>query len=379
MRRGAPLLGALAAWWLAGAAVLASQVSGTLDVGASDIRYDLFRSSTALSLTPTIAFDRGWTSLAARGTLLRYESGHRDLHGSVQASTFSPAFGPLRVEIALDAGASRYLSMPAFSHVFGAADLHYLAGNRGLWIGGSNGPTSFGGTDGHAGSFEVGTWVTAPVATLTLTATYRAIGDTSYTDFVGATRVARGRWELDGRLGARVWSTGAGHGVYGEASLTYALGRHLGVQLGGGRYPTDPTRGIIAGRYATVGLRLATGGPRRTDPYREALQWYHTSASPDPSPGAPVLELGPSDPGGRVIRIRVDGARRVELMGDFSDWDARDLAQRAPGVWELVAPIGPGPHLVEVRVDGGPWGAPAGVTAVKDEFGGEAGLIVVPL
>ena len=63
----------LVAWTAAGA-----QVSGSLDLSASDIRYDLFQSSTALALSPAIAFDQGWTSIAARGTLLRFQSGHRD-------------------------------------------------------------------------------------------------------------------------------------------------------------------------------------------------------------------------------------------------------------------------------------------------------------
>jgi len=377
VRRGAPILGGLAAWWLGGAAVLASQVSGTLDLGATDIRYDLFRPSTALSLTPTIAFDRGWTSVAARGTLLRYQSGHRDLHGSVLASTFSPAFGPLRVEVALDAGASRYLAMPAFSHVFGAADLHYFAANRGLWIGGSTGPTAFGGADGHAASVAAGTWVTGPVATLTLTATYSAVGDTSYTDFVGASRVARGRWELDGRLGARVWSTGGGHGVYGEAAVTYTPLRHVGVVLGAGRYPTDPTRGTIAGRYVTLGVHLGTRLAHRTDPYREAIDRYQPVPSGDPPVPVAAIEIRAERGDGRVIRVRVERAHRVEVRGDFTDWQAVALTASG-GAWQVAVPLRPGPHLVEVRADGGPWLVPAGATPISDEFGGQAGLIVVP-
>ena len=376
MRRGAPVLGGLAAWWLAGSAVLAGQVSGTLDLGASDIRYDLFRSSTALSLTPTIAFDRGWTSVAARGTLLRYQSGHRDLHGSVLASTFTPALGPLRLEVALDAGASRYLSLPAFSHAFGAADLHLLTPHRGLWIGGSTGPTAFGGSAGHARSLELGTWVTAPAATLILTATYSAVGDTSYTDVVGASRMARGRWELNGRLGARVWSTGGGRGVYGEASLSFALLRHLGVVLGAGRYPTDPTRGTIAGRYVTLGVHLGTPAPRPADPYRGVIDRYQPSADA-PVPAA-ALEVGPATAGGREIRVRVERGDRVELRGDFTDWEPVALTGSG-GEFRAILAVSPGPHLLEIRVDGGPWLVPAGATPVTDEFGGRAGLIVVPL
>jgi len=349
-----------------------AQVSGSLDLSASDIRYDLFQPSTALAVSPTMAFDRGWTSIAARGTVLEFASGHRDLHGSIVGTTYTPAVGPFRLEVGGDLGTSRYRTKPAFSHAFGAADLHYLRPQFGAWFGGTAGSTSFGGAHRGAGTFGLGLWGAIPWATLTVTAARSTIGDTSYTDLEGVAQASQGRVNLVGRLGDRLGSTGGGHGVYGEASVSYALTRVVNLMLGGGRYPTDPTRGTIAGRYATLGVRMATPAPRLADPYRQVLERY----LPLPSADAPVttaVEIG----GARVLVVHAEGAAKVEVRGDFTDWGAVELRQIA-GAWRLAISLSPGPHLIEVRIDGGTWIVPVGATTVKDEFGGEAGLIVVP-
>lgn len=358
-------LGAGAALLAFASSPLGAQISGSVDLSASDIRYDLFQASTALAISPTIAFDQGWSSFAARGTLLRFESGHRDLHGSLVGTTFSPALGPFRLEAGADLGASRYLSLPAFTHWFGALDLHYLRPSHGAWLGATGGRTSFGKTQRGAGTVGLGLWASVPWATVTVTAAHSAIGDTSYTDVEGTSRVSQGRLALLGRLGARVGSTGGGHGVYGEAVLTYALTRTLGMTLGAGRYPTDPTRGTIAGRYMTVGFRVGTAPARPADPYRETLERYRPVPAADPPAMSSVEVVG------RVLRVRAEGAGKIEVMGDFTDWAPVVLTSAG-----LV--LTAGPHLFAVRLDGGPWLVPVGATPVKDDFGGDAGLIVVP-
>ena len=223
-------------------------------------------------------------------------------------------------------------------------------------MGGTGGKTSFGQSDRGAGTIGLGVWGAIPWATLTVTASHSSIGDTSYTDIEGTSRLARGRLEFDGRLGTRVGSTGGGHGIYGEAALTYALTRLLAMTLGAGRYPTDPTRGTIAGRYVTIGMRIGT---------HHVLLDHHR--------GATGVEVEPGE-----LRVHVAGAARVEIMADFTDWQPVVLTAVGGDAWQVAVQIPAGPHLVEIRVDGGPWMAPAGVTTVKDEFGGEAGLIVVP-
>jgi len=45
-------------------------------------------------------------------------------------------------------------------------------------------------------------------------------------------------------------------------------------------------------------------------------------------------------------------------------------------VQQLTLPAGA--HRIAVRVNGGPWRAPRGLAPVNDDFGGKAGVVVIP-
>jgi len=45
--------------------------------------------------------------------------------------------------------------------------------------------------------------------------------------------------------------------------------------------------------------------------------------------------------------------------------------------WRMAIAIAPGVHRVNLRVNDGPWSVPPGLTPVRDDFGGEVGLLVV--
>ena len=379
MTRGCPAIGGLVLLsCLFFPAQAAAQVTGGLDAGISDVRYDLFRTSWAASITPTLQFRRGWTSLTARGTWLRFESGHRSLSGAVFANAFTPSAGPWRGEVAIDAGASRYLSLPTFSHIFGAGRLHFLTPRHGFWAGATVGNAVAGTLGRQVARFDAGLWIDARVATMTVTAAHNSMGDTVYTDFQGLASATRGIVELDGLLGARVWSRDAGRGVYGEASAVIHVAPRLAVLIGAGRYPTDPTRGSIAGRYLTAALRVSTAAfrPRALPADDPALPRFDRSAPPGRS--SVRLDLGPLRAGLRTVRIHAPPAHRVEIIADFTDWQPVVLERKKGDVWEVDLPMAPGPHHLEVRVDGGAWRPPAGTTPVLDDFGGETGLLVVP-
>jgi hypothetical protein len=65
-------------------------------------------------------------------------------------------------------------------------------------------------------------------------------------------------------------------------------------------------------------------------------------------------------------------------MGDFTDWLPAGLRQMEPDLWRVTLPISPGRHRLNLRVNGGPWGVPAGTTPVADDFQGVVGAVVVP-
>jgi 1,4-alpha-glucan branching enzyme len=81
--------------------------------------------------------------------------------------------------------------------------------------------------------------------------------------------------------------------------------------------------------------------------------------------------------GVRQLRVRAPGARRVEVMGDFTDWEAVELSP-AGELFERAIPITSGTHRLLLRIDGGEWIPAANTPGVDDDLGGRVGLLVVP-
>src|SRR5438270_735402 len=211
-------------------------------------------------------------------------------------------------------------------------------------------------------------------------ATRSFVGDTAYSDLVSTAHTLRGALAFDASVGARFASRGGGRGVFGEASATLALGERTALFLSGGRYPTDPVSGSVAGRYVSGGVRLRLANPAPLVSRNSA-----PTASPRrmPDDGDPVasvrLEVLPRPNGAvRVVLYTANPAADVELAGDFTDWQPRPLRRTADGMWETVLPIPSGTHRLNVRIDGGAWIVPAGLTRAADDFGDEVGIVAVP-
>jgi len=214
--------------------------------------------------------------------------------------------------------------------------------------------------------------------TVALSATRSIVGDTAYSDVGSTLHASRGSVELDASLAARVSSRGAGHGVYGEASTVLTLGERTALFVSGGRYPTDPVSGGVAGRYVSAGLRLRTAlvRPRvRRDPQPLG----RPPASGDGEAGfAARLELQPAFDGTFRVVLYALARATVEVAGDFTDWQPVALRRAGEDTWECWLRIPSGIHRINVRIDGGRWTAPAGTTRASDEFGGEVGTVAVP-
>jgi len=65
-------------------------------------------------------------------------------------------------------------------------------------------------------------------------------------------------------------------------------------------------------------------------------------------------------------------------MGDFTAWQPSALVLDAGGWWSATLSIPAGVHRMNIRIDGGPWVVPPGVTSVDDEFSGVVGILAVP-
>ena len=88
---------------------------------------------------------------------------------------------------------------------------------------------------------------------------------------------------------------------------------------------------------------------------------------------AQVVDTGDA----HFLRVRAAGATRIEVMGDFTEWEAKPLLRRGD-VFEHALPLASGSHRLLIRLDGGAWRTAVNTPAVDDDFGGRVGLLVVP-
>jgi hypothetical protein len=361
----------------AGARPCAAQVEAGLDLAASLVKYDGYLASGAAALTPSVAWRSARAALAARGTFLVFESGNTSVQGLLSGGAFSPPLGALRVEAAAEAGASSYASFARFSHALARLRAHLLASSWGVWAGPLAGAISRGSGGHGASGLAAGWWWRSPIGPLQVSWTRVAVGDTAYSDVEGRGRWRRGAFDVEGSAGARVASRGGGSGVYGDVSAALRLTPWAGLLVAAGTYPSDPVRGSIPGRFLTIGVRLAP----RPQPRVAAVP----QIAPPPAPGAgeparladarvTVEQLD----GLPILVVHVSGARRVEVMGDFTDWQPVALTAAGSGRFQYALSLPSGMLRFNLRLDGGPWGVPAGAGAAPDEFGGSVGVLVVP-
>jgi len=365
----------------------AAQVSPTLDAGISSVKYDGFLVSGAASVAPSVRWDhphgRGFVS--ARGTYLRFESGNRSLDVSMRGSWFTPLARRWRGELGLSLGASDYASVAHFSHGLVDARVHLMDRDRGGWLATSVGRSSFGAGPRPVAVVAIGGWLLRADAAMFASFDRSFVGDTAYSDLRSSARLQRGVVLLEGTLGARIFSTGAGRGVYGEGSATVPLGRYTALIVAAGRYPTDVITGSIAGRYISAGIRLGALGLHRSLPTvrpRPAIPHSSNGTNGLALPAAARLEIAPRTSSDDQVRLTLyaPGAGAVEISGDFTDWQPVELRRSATNrdAWEGSFRMAPGIHRINVRRGRGPWMAPAGTSRSADDFDGEVGVFLVP-
>jgi hypothetical protein len=166
---------------------------------------------------------------------------------------------------------------------------------------------------------------------------------------LSAVALRRTRVELEPTLG---WELGVAVGPFGGARL----------RIAGGRMPGGRTLYLPYRKQLAIGLELRQ--PRRRAERIETI------------PATTDFEVRPDRAGSRIV-IRHPAAGRVEVAGDFSGWEPVLLSPTGAGRFEAVLPLGPGPHQINVRFDGGPWEVPAGLGSAPDEFGGRVGVLIV--
>lgn len=354
----------------AGAQSRMRSVTTTLEAGGSQVRWaDSLRSSAA-TLTPAVGIEWDRTTVGLAGTVSSFASGW-STQGSVAASRFTRPRGAWTGELALASGGSAHEDGTRTALSLATARAHLMAPARGAWAGAGLG-TSWDGGWRAVRVAEVGAWTQARTVTALASVTPTDVGgDVRYADTELALRWARARLELGLTGGVRAGDALPGtddRRQWGSVTATGWLTRRLALVASGGTYPVDFTQGFPGGRFVSVALRV--GGRAPAPATRQA-------AGSAAAELAPAIEATRSRGGRATLRVRVPGARRVEVTGDFTNWTPVALVAGADGWWSVTLPIAPGTHELNVRVDGGPWRVPAGLTPVSQEFGAPVGLLVV--
>ncbi len=168
-------------------------------------------------------------------------------------------------------------------------------------------------------------------------------------------------------MGGRFASREVPPGAWASADLAVRLSAPLSLVIGagsstGGRFTLDAEH-----RFVTLGFRVAP---------------HLTSSLVAARPTTPVAALSAFaidtvGVGRYRLSITAPRARRVEISGDFTGWKAAQLVRALDGRWTLTLPLSAGTHRLNVRVDGGSWIAPPGLTTMSDDFAGEVGVLVI--
>lgn len=186
-----------------------------------------------------------------------------------------------------------------------------------------------------------------------------------YTDAELGAEWRPGRLELHLAWGVRMRDAASVAESWGRAAASYVLRDGLALTAAAGVMPANIERGLRRAPFGRIGLRFDVSAAGSGVP-------------PIPAPpGTPALQVRNASDGYVVLLARVPGARRVEVKGDFTDWQPVELSAAGPDLWQAHLRVAPGIHRVNLRVDGGAWMVPPGLPSVLDEFGGMVGLLVV--
>lgn len=177
-------------------------------------------------------------------------------------------------------------------------------------------------------------------------------GDASWQDWSVGANARVGTVSLSLAVGERI---GDDTERWAGAALEVPLSHSLSLGASAGRALSDPLTGMPGGTYGSVGLTLRSGGAPTT---------------PAPVRPAPVVTQG------TPLIIRERPGARVEVLGEWNDWQPQRLREIRPGEYELQASLDPGLHRFLLRVNG-EWQVPEGFATEPDEYGGRRALLRV--
>lgn len=336
-----------------------------LDLSATQVEFDTAAALTAGSVAPLVEWNRDRLYATAGGNFTVFQSSQWASQGWGNLSLLSSRFGstPLRAEILGGASGSVHSNSFRTATTRGEFRTHVSGRQGGVWLGGAGatGWTSVRTDVATALGPTAGVWARHATSSLAVTFSPFQFEGHWFPEAQGYVSISAGSLELTGYAGWRgapAESEIAPSSWAGAAAALWLTGE-VALVVSGGGYSADLLQALPGGRYISAAVRL-------TDRRRPVV-----NVKPR---GSPVYEAERAE--GTLI-FEVPGARRVDVVGDWTGWQPVPMRLARDGRWVLDAPLPPGVHRFNLVVDGDRWIVPDGVTDVDDGFGGRAGLLIV--
>ena len=356
----------------------------TFDVGAIRLTRDDFADTDGVNIAALWSRWNERVSLIASGAATRASDG-RSTGIALGSASYAVPLRRVRLEAGGTATVLGTSDLQPSSSWLGFSRAHVVGETGGVWVGGGGGRVRTERRSYGAATGDLGAWLrrgehrlsftVAPVRTSTITTfvfddetVLRLREPVGYTDLTLAAHGGWGAFELDAAAVVRDgWKGFVASASTASVSGAWWVTPHVGVAAAAGRQLSDPMRGTVHARYATIAVRFSV----------ERHRSERRPSAPRVAVGEASLVVEPGGDGTATIRVHSPGARRVEIMGDMTAWEPKELDRRSDR-WEGRLTLTSGPHHVLVRIDGGPWMPPSNLPRIDDEYGGRVGLIVVP-
>lgn len=264
----------------------------------------------------------------------------------------------------------------------GFARQHYVRDLWGAWGGGAAGLTVRDGRRRYSYAADVGAWTRWRFLFASASVSRQnsddfpllfASGGTvspyarsyEFEDWQVVAQARSGPHEISASWTDRHAVAGTDLGAEGLAvSGVLQLSDELSFLASAGRQLSDPVRGLPQADIVTASFRLSLG-PKPL-PVMQRVAFAEAS-----------VERSVGGGGTLVVRVEAHDTLTVEIAGDFSEWKPMPLAREGTH-WVARAVLPPGKYHIGVRANLGPWRAPRNLARVRDDFGGESGLVVIP-
>ena len=375
-----PLRGALTALLLITRVSQAQRVESSLDVGGVALRYADTLTTGAATVTPHVVADWGSTYLEGYGTYSQFTTGGWSIQGSLSASRFIPTSHGFLGELGGFAGGSTHNDGTRTGEILANGRLHFTLAKGEVFAGVGVGRTWDATAWRSVLLGEVGVSAGSGATSASLTISPTMVNDSiKYADTQASLSWNGEALDLGALLGFRVGdqlsALSANVRSWASVSAVLWIAPRIGVALGGGNYPVDPTQGFPGGRFISLSLRF--GQRRPTQPPNDQITEPSARAAPEigPAPTGFIANRGVGDV--VTLEVNVPGARVVEINADFTGWVPVPLVSAEGGWWSVSLPIKSGKYQMNMRVDGGQWIVPPGLLRMADEFGGTVGLLVI--